>query len=597
LETGQTTRVSVSTNRNQANDDSEWASISSYGRYIVFSSNASNLVPGDTNGVWDLFVHDMVSSETFRVSVASTGEQGNGSSRQWIRSSISNDGTLIAFESNASNLVSGDTNGFSDVFVHETDMPIGPFLDLPIQYTNFPKAANGYYGSSSRGRVMSWFDHSATGQSVTIWSGRISTGDPQTNVNTCATYDRAGCYDGHNGIDFRPTNSDETVYAAANGMVFGVVNNCIVGVTKCGNYFGNQVWIDHGNGYTTLYGHLKLVSVTNGTEITDRMAQPLGIIGSTGNSIGTHLHFGLYKGQNVVDPYGYQEVDYLWIHKPYDQQQANSSGGSATTPSGISSVTVPAGAVSDPITLELWDIPPVAGTSATLRSTGNSFWMRVLEWLTGGSSTSEMASASTNSFDLPVTITVKYDPASMPHFDFSLATINQWDDAAQAWISLLTSLDTINKQASAETSQPGYFDLQAPLICPEDTLEPNDNYDGASYVTTEGKLVSNLFDIATDEDWFKFDTVVGAEYTIQTKYLAAGVDTVLEIYDTDGVTSLATDDNSGGGYASSLTWQAPADGTYFVRVAQAGGSAYGCEASYDLNTKVKYRIFLPLVNR
>jgi len=71
----------------------------------------------------------------------------------------------------------------------------------------------------------------------------------------------------------------------------------------------------------------------------------------------------------------------------------------------------------------------------------------------------------------------------------------------------------------------------------------------------------------------------------------------LEIYDTDGVTMLATDDNSGGGNASLLTWQAPADGTYYVRVRQASGSTYGCDASYDIVNKVFHRIFLPLVER
>jgi len=341
--------------------------------------------------------------------------------------------------------------------------------------------------------------------------------------------------------------------------------------------------------------------------MTDRMAQPLGIMGSTGRSIGVHLHFGLYYDQNgddqwseneTVDPYGYQEANYLWIHSLSDQEPMSSSGGSITAPSGNSTITVPAGAVSSPVTMELGDTPPVAGASATLRSTGNSFWMRVLEWLTGGSSpTPLIASASTNSFDVPVTVTFHYDPSAMPHLDTSQLTINQWDDVGQTWVALSTTLDTVNQQASAQTSQPGHFDLQAPLVCPADTLEPNDNYDGAILVQTDGSLLSNLFDIAQDEDWFKFDAVAGVGYNIQTTNLAAGVDTALEIYDTDGVTLLASDDNGGGGSASSLIWQSPQDGLYFARIVQASGSSFGCEATYNFAALATYRIYLPLVLR
>jgi hypothetical protein len=246
--------------------------------------------------------------------------------------------------------------------------------------------------------------------------------------------------------------------------------------------------------------------------------------------------------------------------------------------------------------MELWDAPPVAGASAGLRSTGNSFWMRVLEWLAGGSSASLVAS-TTNSFDLPVTVTVNYDPASIPHLDINQLTINQWDELGQAWIALSTTLDTENLQTSAQTSQPGYFDLQAPLVCPTDTLEPNDNYDGASIVQTDGTLVSNLFDIAIDEDWFKIDTSARVEFNLQTMNLATGVDTVLEIYDQDGVTLLGSDDNGGGGNSSSLIWQAPQEGIYFVRIRQATGSTYGCDAAYDFAGVATYSLYLPLVLR
>jgi archaellum component FlaF (FlaF/FlaG flagellin family) len=112
--TGQTTRVSVASDGTQGNGHSGSPSISADGRYVAFSSSASNLVPGDTNGRGDVFVHDRLTGQTTRVSVASDGTQGNGDS--WWPS-ISADGRYVAFASEASNLVPGDTNGTWDVFV------------------------------------------------------------------------------------------------------------------------------------------------------------------------------------------------------------------------------------------------------------------------------------------------------------------------------------------------------------------------------------------------------------------------------------------------------------------------------------------------
>jgi Tol biopolymer transport system component len=114
--TGQTTRVSVASDGTQGNGDSGCPSISADGRYVAFASLASNLVPGDTNGTWDVFVHDRLTGQTTRVSVASDGAQGNSGS--WCPS-ISADGRYVAFQSYASNLVPGDTNGVLDVFVHD----------------------------------------------------------------------------------------------------------------------------------------------------------------------------------------------------------------------------------------------------------------------------------------------------------------------------------------------------------------------------------------------------------------------------------------------------------------------------------------------
>ncbi|GMT41935.1 MAG: hypothetical protein IEMM0002_0346 [bacterium] len=91
--------------------------ISADGRYVVFYSEATNLVADDTNGEGDIFMYDTVSLETTRVSVASDGTQGNRSS--WGPPTISADGRYVAFYSYATNLVAGDTNALGDVFVHD----------------------------------------------------------------------------------------------------------------------------------------------------------------------------------------------------------------------------------------------------------------------------------------------------------------------------------------------------------------------------------------------------------------------------------------------------------------------------------------------
>lgn len=119
--TGKTEWVSVAADGTEANSDSNLPSISADGRYVAFSSGATNLVPGDTNGYDDVFVRDRLTHRTTLVSVASSGAQANGSSAYPFigAPSISADGRYVAFISYASNLVAGDTNNFADVFVRD----------------------------------------------------------------------------------------------------------------------------------------------------------------------------------------------------------------------------------------------------------------------------------------------------------------------------------------------------------------------------------------------------------------------------------------------------------------------------------------------
>lgn len=115
-QTRQTSRVSVDSRGRQGDDTSARPSISADGRYVAFESWATNLVPGDSNGKVDVFVRDRYLRLTERVSVASNGAEADDGSQM---PSISADGRYVAFVSLATNLVPGDTNGVADVFVHD----------------------------------------------------------------------------------------------------------------------------------------------------------------------------------------------------------------------------------------------------------------------------------------------------------------------------------------------------------------------------------------------------------------------------------------------------------------------------------------------
>lgn len=110
-----TVRINLHSDGTQANNMSTVGSFSDDGRYAVFTSNASNLVPGDTS-IQDVFLHDFQTSTTTRISQHPSGTNGNSTSTTAL---ISGNGQFIAFNSYASNLITGDTNGKVDTFVYD----------------------------------------------------------------------------------------------------------------------------------------------------------------------------------------------------------------------------------------------------------------------------------------------------------------------------------------------------------------------------------------------------------------------------------------------------------------------------------------------
>jgi Tol biopolymer transport system component len=117
-QTGRTSIISRNSNGKPSNGPSSLPANSAGGRYVAFESDASNLVPSDANGKADGFVHDRKTGKTSIISVNSDGIQANIGG--CIVPAISNDGRYVAFESESDNLVPGDDNGMTDVFVHDS---------------------------------------------------------------------------------------------------------------------------------------------------------------------------------------------------------------------------------------------------------------------------------------------------------------------------------------------------------------------------------------------------------------------------------------------------------------------------------------------
>jgi Tol biopolymer transport system component len=152
--------------------------ISGDGRYVAFMSRATNLVSGDTNGADDVFVHDLQTGQTERVSVSSTAAQGLGSSSS---PNISSDGRYVVFSSSAINLVSGDTNLAPDVFVRDRQIGVTTLVSV---------ASDGTQGSDG----SSVPDISADGRWVVFFSaaGNLVSGDSNSGLDVFVHDRQAG---------------------------------------------------------------------------------------------------------------------------------------------------------------------------------------------------------------------------------------------------------------------------------------------------------------------------------------------------------------------------------------------------------------------
>lgn len=482
------------------------------------------------------------------------------------------------------------------------------FLDLPFPYSgtraDFRKASSKYIDG---GRINSWFDHQypnyGTDQkllpywSLTPITDRIS-GSP--------CFDSGNCYDGHNGYDFHtdPLAPQTTpVLAAAAGTVVKIVD-----CNPCSTRYGKYVDIYLPNKYITRYAHLASIdnSVKASPQVSNR--QRIGIMGWTGldKPSDTHLHFGVYYDANnnsavdepleAVDPYWNQARSDPWVEKGgaassylwrysldtptlYDPAKSLT----ITSPSNSTTVRIPANASPSSQIVNLMEAP-VAEPSIQLQTTGHSFSLS-----TSPLGKTLLDSDKTQDLDLPATITIAYTPGEIAHLAENNLGIYRRNPNSGAWDFLVSNVDIANKRVETQTTQFGDFAMFAPRLCASDAYEPNDDFSLANLLTADGQSQQQFFDSPGDGDWIRFDAAGGHQYILQSLDLSSGVDTVLELFDLDGVTFIASDDNSGGAKASRIIWQAPQTATYFVRVRQAIGSANGCTSTYQ----VRVSLFTP----
>ena len=149
-QTGDVSRVSVASDGAQGNGAVFEPRISADGRYVAFVSDATNLVPWDDNEEEDIFVHDRVNGTTVRVNVASDGTESNNSS---YLGDISADGRYVVFHSYGNNLVDGDTNAVSDVFIHDLQEGTTKRLSIADDGTQ-GNGSSGIPGFSADGRYV-----------------------------------------------------------------------------------------------------------------------------------------------------------------------------------------------------------------------------------------------------------------------------------------------------------------------------------------------------------------------------------------------------------------------------------------------------------
>jgi Tol biopolymer transport system component len=196
-------RVSVDSAGNQANNETLFSAVTANARFVAFQSKASNLVTGDSNGLQDIFLRDRATGLTQRVNVDSSGGQANNAT--WSPT-ISADGRFVAFNSAATNLVASDTNGAWDVFVHEVSFPDTDGDAVTDEADNCPIVSNGTQADGDTDGIGTACDNCPTtanpNQLNTDGDAPGNACDPDDDGDLVGDADEAAC--GSDPLDVTP---------------------------------------------------------------------------------------------------------------------------------------------------------------------------------------------------------------------------------------------------------------------------------------------------------------------------------------------------------------------------------------------------------
>jgi len=520
----------------------------------------------------------------------------------------------------------------SNIQQNVCQMPISePFLYLPIRDELFYDPSTTLTNWDKGGIITSWFDHNKPTYIDT--NGKVMLSDG-VEYPTNKLY----FYDGHDGIDMVPlTPQDYAIVPAASGTIIDVCHRDSFHFPDetCDNYptEGKYILISHqNNSYATLYGHLASIEdwVTKGKKVYRNdfsCPVPMATMGCSGmTTCAIHLHFTVFfnhyaedpwyptsyrlRSALVVDPFGWRPINEdqgdswsipsVWLWKIFQPKNVILNTDPETITLGSITANIPASSeyvgnlISfSPSTFYNYSIPEN-------RSLGKAFSLQLFPInpvLLRNEETSHQASLN---FTDPIDVEVNLGEINL-HFDESLLSFYHYDSSTNLWELLPTVYDPVSSSIMTQVYPTGFFDIQAPLICPNDITEPSDDKPSQKFIIsipTSGITLARWFDIQEDVDWFAINVIAGITYTIQTKNLANGVDTILTIYNQDGITSLVSDDNSGGGLSSKLEFIPTESGIYFVNVSQGSGSKFGCESAYEVQIENNMMpIFLPLITR
>lgn len=240
VQTGAITLASTSSGGEQANCHSSSPNLSADGRYVVFVSCADNLIPGDTNGDPDVFVKDTQSGAVLKASTDSSGNQANTSYQHYGSSdpSISADGHFVAFGSYATNLVPSDTNGplRPDIFLKDTWTGATTLVSADAAGNQTSSSSWGT-SISTNGRYVafgSYADELVPGGNQYIYDTYVK--DMQTGNIVCASTDSSGARVSNGGSNF-PSISADGRYVTFESNSSSLVPNDTENICRDGDYY------------------------------------------------------------------------------------------------------------------------------------------------------------------------------------------------------------------------------------------------------------------------------------------------------------------------------------------------------------------------